>query len=246
MSWFKKMWNQGKKVDPLTHKAMETVMKFDSKGVREVSKGLGKVTGIKAFNSLSREADKNVDDPARGIGRAAASVGAVFGGMYLAGAAAAGGAGAAGAGAGAGGAGATAAAGGTGLTMGGSGLGMTAAGTAAGGTATGLASTGLGASGGITAGAAGSGLGLTASGTAAGGTATGLASTGLGASGSGAAAGGSSWMDWFNRMPSSGGGGQQRQPSKWSEIEDLPELDVPQPAALPRMGIPEFGGNDGA
>jgi hypothetical protein len=218
MSWFTKMWEKGKKIDPLTHKAMEAVMKFDSKGVREVSKGMAKITGINAFNSLSREADKNVDDPARGIGRAAASVGAVFGGMYLAGAAAAGGAGAGAAGAG--GAGAAGAASGTGLTLGGSGLGMTAG---------------------------GSGLGLSAAGTAAGGTATGLGSTGLGASGTGAAAAGSSWMDWFSNMPN-GTGGQQRRPAPWSEIEPLPELEVPQPEPLPRMGIPNgyFGGNDGA
>lgn len=150
MSWFRKVWAVGKKLDPITHKVMEKTMQFDSKGVREVSKGLGKVTGVNAFDSLSREADKNVKDPVRGIGRAAATAGAIFGGMYLAGAGATAGAagGASAGGAAAGGTGLTMGAGGTtGLTAGSTGLGMTAAGTAAGGTATGVGSTGLGASG---------------------------------------------------------------------------------------------------
>jgi hypothetical protein len=92
--FFKKQWERGKKIDPLTHKAMEAVMKMDSKVVRESAKGVDKLFGGDGDNFLSREADKNVNDPARGIGRAAASVGLVYGGMALAGGGAGAGAGA--------------------------------------------------------------------------------------------------------------------------------------------------------
>lgn len=102
-SWdrfFKKAFSKGEEIDPLTHKALKAVVKMDSKGVREIAHGLG-------WNGLEEEADKNVNDPARGIGRAAATVGLLYGGAAALGAGGAGGgAGAAGLGAAEGGAGA--------------------------------------------------------------------------------------------------------------------------------------------
>lgn len=93
MSWFdetfKKGWDLNKKFDPVTPRILEFGSKYTSKGVGEVAHGLG-------WKGLEREADKNTDDPARGIGRAAASIGLAYGG-----AAALGGGAGAGAGAGA-------------------------------------------------------------------------------------------------------------------------------------------------
>lgn len=146
---FKRGWKVGRKLDPLGSRALEAIVKMDSKGVREVARGLGKATGGEGswlgrrFNDLGDEADKNVNDPARGIGRAAATVGLLYGGAALAGAgggAAAGGAAAEGGGglysglSGlAGETGGAAAAGGGGLYSGLSGLTADAGGTAAAG-----------------------------------------------------------------------------------------------------------------
>lgn len=158
-----KMWEKGRKVDPLTHRAIEAVVKQDSKGVREASRGLAKVFGGDdtwlgaRFNDLGDEADKNVQDPKRGVGRAAATVGLLYGGYSLMG----GGAGAGvGAGEAAAGGGAVAGPGlsatvtgptGSGMvagaTGGGTGSGLSTAGTTAGGWSTSLSNTGLGSAG---------------------------------------------------------------------------------------------------
>ncbi|MCG3189306.1 MAG: hypothetical protein LKCHEGNO_01626 [Burkholderiaceae bacterium] len=75
-SVFKRMWEQGRKIDPLTHKAIEKVVAQDSRNVRTIARGLG-------LTALEREADKNVNDPVRGIGRAAATTGLLYGGYAL-------------------------------------------------------------------------------------------------------------------------------------------------------------------
>lgn len=75
-SVFKRMWEKGRKIDPLTHKAIEKVVAQDSRNVRTIARGLG-------LTALEREADKNVNDPVRGIGRAALTAGVIFGGYAL-------------------------------------------------------------------------------------------------------------------------------------------------------------------
>ncbi|MBE7418093.1 MAG: hypothetical protein HS128_10135 [Ideonella sp.] len=87
-SVFKRMWEKGRKIDPLTHKAIEKVVAQDSRNVRTIARGLG-------LTALEREADKNVNDPVRGIGRAAATTGLLYGGYALMSGGGAGGAGAA-------------------------------------------------------------------------------------------------------------------------------------------------------
>lgn len=96
-STFKRMWEKGRKIDPLTHKAIEKIVAQDSRNVRQIARAVG-------FTALEREADKNVNDPVRGIGRAALTAGVIFGGGALMSGAGggAGGAGAASAGQGAG------------------------------------------------------------------------------------------------------------------------------------------------
>jgi len=132
-SAFKKIWSKGRKIDPLSHKALEAIVKQDSKGVREVARVLG-------ISGLQREADKNVDDPARGIGRAAATVGLAYGGYAALG----GGSAAAGPGMSA----ATTGPSGSGMVLGASGGGTGAGLSTTGGTTTSLSTTGLGGGGG--------------------------------------------------------------------------------------------------
>lgn len=85
-SVFKSLWTKGRKIDPLSHRALEAIVKFDSRNVKNVARGLAKVSGGEGswlgarFNDLGDEAAKNEQDPARGIGRAAATVGAIYGG----------------------------------------------------------------------------------------------------------------------------------------------------------------------
>jgi hypothetical protein len=79
MSFFNTLWDFNKRVDPVTPRIIEALVKQDSKGVRETARVLG-------LTDLQREADKNVNDPVRGIGRAALTAGAIFGAPYLAGA----------------------------------------------------------------------------------------------------------------------------------------------------------------
>lgn len=132
-STFKRMWEKGRKIDPLTHKLIEKIVAQDSRNVRQIARAVG-------FTALEREADKNVNDPVRGIGRAALTTGVIFGGGALMG----------GAGGGAAGGGMTATT--TGPTGSGMVLGASGGGTGAGmsvpasasGEVTGLSSTGLG------------------------------------------------------------------------------------------------------
>lgn len=81
--FFKKGWNFTKKFDPLTTRALELGSKYASKGVGEIGHAIG-------WDALEREADKNTDDPARGIGRAALATALVYGGGALLGAGAGG------------------------------------------------------------------------------------------------------------------------------------------------------------
>lgn len=174
---FAKMWSAGKKIDLLgVSDLMENQMRLDSKLVREGAKFGEKNTGGKLskwFGGLENEAERNRDDPVRGIGRAALTAGAVMGGMYAAGAAGGGGAASSGAGTITGGSGLSAGsaglAGGAGETLGVAGTGLTAGTGATGlstamssGTATSLGTTGLGVSGQTGAGLGGSKAGLSA------------------------------------------------------------------------------------
>lgn len=109
--------------------------------------------------------------------------------------------------AGSGAAAGSSAAAGSGLSLGGSGLGLSA-------------STGAGTT--LYGGTAAGGLGLSASGTAAGGATTSLATTGLGSSGMSQGFG----LDLSN-LPTPSGGSQQRRPTTWAEIEELPDADIP-------------------
>lgn len=154
-STFKRMWEKGRKIDPLTHRALEAIVKQDSKAVRESARGAAKLFGGEGswlgrrFNDLGDEADKNVNDPVRGIGRAAATTGLVYGGMAAAGAMSGGGA-AAGSAAGPGMTASVTGPAGSGMVLGasggGTGAGMSVPASAS-GTATGLSSTGLGGGG---------------------------------------------------------------------------------------------------
>lgn len=124
MSWdsfFGKQWDRNKKIDPLSHGLMEFVAGHDSHNIKIAARKLAGMTGGEGswlgrrFGDLGDEAQKNEDDPKRGIGRAALTAGVIYGGMAAAGA-------------GGGGAGAAAAEGGGAAT--GVGAGEVAAGTA--------------------------------------------------------------------------------------------------------------------
>jgi hypothetical protein len=141
---FKGLFEKGEKIDPLGHKALKAIVKMDSKGVREITKGVDKLFGGDGENDLTREADKNVNDPTRAIGRAAATVGLLYGGAAALGS---GGSTAAGGGMTAGASGPTGSGLALGASGGGTGAGLSTAGTVAGGEATSLGTTGLGSSG---------------------------------------------------------------------------------------------------
>src|SRR5262245_5252604 len=85
---FRKLWYAGKEYDLLgVTDLMESQMRLDSKLVREGAKFGEKNTGGKLskwFGGLENEAERNRDDPARGIGRGALTAAAVFGGMAAA------------------------------------------------------------------------------------------------------------------------------------------------------------------
>lgn len=203
-SFFKKAWERGKKIDPLTHKAIETVVKQDSKNVSRMARFAAKNTGgwlSERFTDLGDEADKNVDDPARGVGRAAATAGIIYGAGAAMGAA--GGAG------GAGGAGTIS--GGSGLAAGGGGASGAGLAATAGGSGYGLVAAGSGGGAGISATTAGSsGYGLTA--------------------GSGSAAAGSStggWQRWGRMASNVGQNMQQPEPEPLRQEDvDLDEVDL--------------------
>jgi hypothetical protein len=92
---FRKIWDIGGKIDPASRPVQELlkgVVRQDSHNVKIIA---GKAAGVfggegswlgRRFNDLGDEAGKNEQDPVRGIGRAAATVGAIYGGMALAGA----------------------------------------------------------------------------------------------------------------------------------------------------------------
>jgi hypothetical protein len=109
--FFGKQWDQNKKWDPLTHGLLEAVVKQDSHNIAAIDHGISKMFGGDGSTVLGDEARKNENDPKRGIGRAAATVGLMAGAYYGLGAGAGGSAG--GAGAGAGGAGSAGAGGAT-------------------------------------------------------------------------------------------------------------------------------------
>lgn len=104
MGWLTDTLNKVAKLDPLGSTLAKAQVKSDSRLVSKVAGAVG-ATGIQ------READANVADPIRGIGRAATATALAYGAWLGYGAYAAGGAGAAGAGsaAGAGAAGGSAA-----------------------------------------------------------------------------------------------------------------------------------------
>lgn len=91
-SVFKKAWGLGKKLDPGTHKVIEEVVRNDSKLVKASARSTSKVLGGedswlgRRFNDLGDEADYNTKDPVRGVGRAAATVGVLYGGYAAMGA----------------------------------------------------------------------------------------------------------------------------------------------------------------
>lgn len=87
-SFFKKGWDFTKKIDPITPRLLEFGSKYASKGVGEIAHGIG-------WKALEREADKNYQNPERGIGRAAAATALAYGGGALLGAGGGGSAGAA-------------------------------------------------------------------------------------------------------------------------------------------------------
>jgi hypothetical protein len=101
MGWLTDRLNQFAKIDPLGSALGKAQMKYDSKVVREVAGGLG-MTG------LEREAQANVDDPMRGIGRAATATALAYAAWLGYGAVGGGGAAGTGAGAAGGAAGSTA------------------------------------------------------------------------------------------------------------------------------------------
>jgi hypothetical protein len=99
--FFKGQWTQNKKWDPLTHRAIELIVHQDAHNVGAIDHTISKWTGGDGSTVIGDESRKVEKDPVRGIGRAALTAGAVFGGMYAA-SAYGGGGGGAGAGAGAG------------------------------------------------------------------------------------------------------------------------------------------------
>jgi hypothetical protein len=116
---FKGQWTKNKKWDPLTHRAIELIVHQDAHNVGAIDHTISKWTGGDGSTVIGDESRKVEHDPVRGIGRAALTAGAVFGGMYAAGAYGGGGSGA-GAGVGAGEAGA----GGMAIDAGGMGMGQ--------------------------------------------------------------------------------------------------------------------------
>jgi hypothetical protein len=88
---FKKLWGFSRKIDPLGTRPLEWMSKYTGKAAGELGHGLG-------WGHLEREGDRIQQDPVRGIGRAAATMGLLYGGATALGAMGGG----AGAGAGAG------------------------------------------------------------------------------------------------------------------------------------------------
>jgi hypothetical protein len=106
-SLFKGFWRGHRKLDPISAKALETTVKYDTKLIREGLSLAEKNTGGKLnewIGGLKDESNRVIDDPVRGIGRGAATAAALFGGAAALGGNAAAGGGAGGASGGASGA----------------------------------------------------------------------------------------------------------------------------------------------
>lgn len=86
MSWFdstfKGGWKINKELDPLTTAFMERVMKQDAHNVAAIDNRISKWFGGDGSTVLGDESRKVENDPARGIGRAAATAGLVFAAPY--------------------------------------------------------------------------------------------------------------------------------------------------------------------
>lgn len=110
MSWFdktfKREWERAGKIDPAFHygiqRPLEVTVHQDNHNIAALDNAISNLFGGDGSTILGDEARKGEHDPARSIGRAAATVGLLFGGAAAlggggeAGAAGAGGAGAAG------------------------------------------------------------------------------------------------------------------------------------------------------
>jgi hypothetical protein len=85
-SLFKVFWRGHRKLDPISAKALETTVKYDTKLIREGLSLAEKNTGGKLnewIGGLKDESNRVIDDPVRGIGRGAATAAALMGGAAL-------------------------------------------------------------------------------------------------------------------------------------------------------------------
>lgn len=239
---FKKLWNKGKKLDPLTHKAIEGIVKLDSGNVKKLARGTAGLVGGEGTwlgrrsNDLGDEAAKNQADPVRGVGRAAASAGIVYGGMSIAGA---------GSGASAGAFGGTEAIGSLGVS-GGTGL-SSSVGSVGAQLGTGEALGVVGGSGMTSAGGLGGSAGLTVGETmgAAGG--SGMTGTlgGGGTGGGSAAAGGAGAQDWSRLLQMDGMGQPQGATQRRAEPAKMVSMSDYGPADA-QAWLEKYNSNGGA